>query len=307
MKTKIACLFLVLSFNASVWAQTVTVNKQYSLFSKTEDKKAFYPVFNEDGDKLLFTTESYQGLDLYDSTNKTIKHISDEPGAGYEPIFGENTNKIFYRKTSYKTGRKYDAIQSCDLLNNQEAQMLTPQRNLRQARNFHNGFIVSSDRKLLKATFGKTSRQLPVYVCSEDLKMVLYRSGKRTEINPIGSADASYLWISLSPDNKMILFTAVGKGTFICDLKGEILVSFGKLNAPVWYDNDFIVGMQDEDDGNYVTASKIMMMSVNGKLKKQISPVNLIAMFPSTSAKSSKVAYNTSDGSIHVVELTVNH
>jgi len=155
MKTKIACLFLVLSFNVSVWAQTVTVNKQYSLFSKTEGTKAFYPVFNENGDKLLFTSESYQGLNMYDVTNKTLKHISDEPGAGYEPIFGENSTKIFFRKTSYKTGRKYDAIQSHDLSNNQEVQMLTPQRNLKQARNFQNGFVVSVDKKLLKATFGK--------------------------------------------------------------------------------------------------------------------------------------------------------
>jgi len=137
--------------------------------------------------------------------------------------------------------------------------------------------------------------------------MVLYSNGKRVELNPMGADAGGYLWISMSPDSKKIVFTAVRKGTFICDLNGKILASLGKLNAPVWYDNDFIVGMQDEDDGSFVTASKIMMMSANGKLKKQISPVNQIAMYPSTSAKSNKVAYNTSDGSIHVVELTVNH
>ena len=102
----------------------------------------------------------------------------------------------------------------------------------------------------------------------------------------------------------MILFTATGEGTFICDMNGKNIKKLGYLNAPVWYDDNFVVGMQDKDDGEFVTGSTILMKSIDGKISKVLSSPNQIAMYPT--AVVGKVAYNTNEGDIYVVELKIN-
>ena len=133
----------------------------------------------------------------------------------------------------------------------------------------------------------------------------LYKDQNFQILNPLNEADSRYLWVSLSPNAKMILFTVAGNGTFVCDLNGKIIATLGYLNAPVWYNDNYIVGMQDKDDGHVITSSKVMMMSLNGKVKAQISRADEIAMYPSPTAKSSKIAYNTINGEIQIVEIQI--
>jgi hypothetical protein len=112
-----------------------------------------------------------------------------------------------------------------------------------------------------------------------------------------------YIWVSLSPDNKKIMFTAAGKGTYICDLNGKILSSLGSINAPVWFNNDYVVAMEDKDDGHRVTSSKIVLISVVKKTKTDISTTDKIAMYPTASGKASRIAYHTENGEIEVVDV----
>jgi len=242
---------------------------------------------------------------MYDFNTNTVKVISTEAGAGYEPMFGTDDSKIFYRKTSYVNNRKFDAIESYNISDSKKTVMLSPKRDVKQARNFHNGFIVTAERKLIKSTFGKTTRKMPVYVTTQDLKIYLYVNSDFITLNPLNQAESRYLWVSISPNEKMILFTAAGKGTFICDLTGKIISSLGYLNAPVWYDDNFVVGMQDKDDGHVITASKIVMISSNGKTKSVISQANEVAMYPTASVKASKIAYNTEGGKIKIAEIAI--
>jgi hypothetical protein len=134
---------------------------------------------------------------------------------------------------------------------------------------------------------------------------MLYKNQTRFEMNPLNEPDIRYIWVSLSPNNKMILFTAAGKGTYVSDLNGKIIAKLGYLNAPVWYDDNFVVGMEDTDDGHVVTASKIMIKAINGKIKTQLSLPQHIAMHPTASAQSGKVVFHTLDGTLQIVELTI--
>ena len=295
-------LFLFVLMTGSLMAQTITVTNRSEVAT---GKNAFYPVFNLKGDKLLFSSDSYIGLSMYDLSAKSVENISDEPGAGYEPIFDASESKIFYRKTSYDNRLRKDAIECFDIANNKKTLMLSPQRNLKQVRNFKNGFVVTADRNLLKSTFGKSQEALPVYVTTHDLKIYLYKGEKFQQLNPLNETESRYLWVSLSPDAQKILFTAAGKGTFVCDLNGKITASLGYLNAPVWYDDKFVVGMQDKDDGHVVTASKIIMTSLDGKAKKEISASDEIAMYPTTAASVAKIAYNTLDGKIKIAAIQI--
>ncbi len=302
MKTLRFIVLLCVGISFAIQAQTISVLKRYDIVPET---KAYYPVLNRTGDKLLYSSEGYNGLWMYDFKKNIVTEISDQPGAGYEPTFDNENLTIFYRRTSYVQNRKFDAIESFNLANHKKTLMLSPKRDVKQAKNYHNGFVVTAERKLIKSTFGKTTKSIPVYVNNQDLKIYLYRNNKFTILNPLNEQDSKYLWVSVSPDETMILFTAAGKGTYICDLQGKIISSLGYLNAPVWYNNNYVVGMQDKDDGHVITDSKIILISVNGKSKTVISESNEIAMYPTASGEASKIAYNTLDGKLRIAEISI--
>ena len=302
MKTRKTWLFLLVVLSTALSAQTINVSNRTQMQLTT---KAYYPVLSPKGDKLLFTSDGYNGLFLYNLADKKQLEISKDAGAGYEPLFDAQEAKIFYRKTSFENKLKMDAIESFEIAKSNKTLVLQPQRDLKQARNFNNGFVVTANRQLLKMTFGKNKQALPVYVTTQDLKIHLYKEAKFSILNPLNQPESRYLWVSLSPNAKMILFTAAGKGTYVCDLSGKIISSLGYLNAPVWYDDNYVVGMQDKDDGQMITSSKILMFSVNGKVKAEISAANEIAMYPTAAGKASKVAYNTLDGKIMLVDIQI--
>ncbi len=296
-------MFLGIGFYLS--AQNIRVTSQYEIVLKNT-RSAHYPTLNEKGDMLLFSSESYEGLHLYNFTTKEEKVISEDQNAGYQPVFSNDNSRIFFRKTIFENGRRYDALESIELKTGSRLQMIKPQRNLRSARSYHNGVLIRADNKLYKSTFGRTKVAIPVYVSSENLKIFVYIHGKRTLIDPLGGENANYIWVSLSPDNSKILFTATGKGTYICNLKGKIIASLGYLNAPVWYNDSFVAGMQDKDDGQFVTASRIVMMSADGKSQTQISNPLHIALYPTASSGAGRMVYCTPEGKLIVSELSFN-
>lgn len=302
---KLKLLIFVFAVSHMLSAQTIQVKNQYAVKEITD--RAYYPVFNNAGNKILYSQESYKGLYLFDIEKKEVKQISQDKNAGYYPVFSSDDSKIFYRNTNMVNGLRWDALESVDVNTFQQRQMATPQRNLKQARNYGNGVLILADKKLIKSTFGTSKKEVPVYVSSEDLKIFVYNNGKRTELHPLGDKiQTSYIWISISPDNKKILFTATGNGTYICDLNGKILYSLGYLNAPVWYNNKYVVGMQDKDNGELVTSSVVVMVSENGKIRKQISNPNDIAMYPAASEKAGKIAYNTLTGKLIISEIEIS-
>lgn len=285
-------------------AQQLTVKR---IFTPMQDhaKSQYFPVLNRNGDKLLFSTSAYAGLSLYQFETSEIIPISSELGSGYEPEFDNSGTRIFYRVTSFVNGRRYDGIESFDLNRRNRVPMLSPQRDLKQLRSFHNGFLVSTENRILKATFGRTSNENLLYVSTEDLKIVLVRNNQKTFLNPLNMDESRYLWVSLSPNQQHILFTAAGRGTFVSDLQGRVIADLGYLNAPVWYNNQWVSGMIDKDDGHRVISSTVVMQHIPTKKQIQISTPNEIAMYPSASAIAGRIAWHTDAGKIRVAEISI--
>ncbi|MDR1526334.1 MAG: hypothetical protein LBS46_01525 [Dysgonamonadaceae bacterium] len=265
-------------------SQTIEVRKHYRLLG--DHRKVFHPVLNPTGNLLAFTTENYEGLDVYDFSNRSIRKVSDEPGAGFQPVFSEE-GKLVYKHTVYKSKLKYEGLKSYDLQKKTIRTLLEPQRDLKSAQ---------KDSPAEKTT--------SPFVWSDGRNLNIDKDGKTEILNPIENANG-YIWASLSPNGKMIVFNAVASGTYVSDLKGNCIASLGYLNAPVWYDNELVVGMQDKDDGYNTTESIIVMKSLNGKITKQLSEPGQVAMYPTASSVAKKVAYNTTDGDIYVVELDI--
>ena len=282
MKKLFFCALLLFSI-MSLSSQTIKIEKSYRLLGNNQ--KGFYPVFNAEGNLLAFTSENYQGLNVYDFSKKTAQKVSDEQGSGFQPVFGEDS-KIFYKNTVFISNLRYEGLKSYDLNKKTVKEEIEPQRNLREVQNINR-----------KATTPN--------VWSDGSNLYINNAGKTEILNPIENANG-YVWTSLSPNGKMILFNAVAVGSFVSDLKGKIIASLGYLNAPVWYNNEFIVGMQDKDDGYNVTESKVIIKNLSGNITKQLSESGLIAMFPTASSVAGKVAYNTIEGDIYVLELSIN-
>lgn len=291
-------LGLVLLGTALLTAQNISVEKTYIL----DVQSGFHPQFNADGTMLAFSSDSYVGLNVYNFADKSVVKVSEEAGTGFQPVFSKTSDKIFFKAIVYKEKLRHEEVKSYEFAPKKEMVLLKPQRNVKQPQPYENGIVVNANNKLLKATVGATKTPVPDYVWSDGSNLYIYRNNKIQKLNPVDGANG-YIWASLSPDGKNILFTAAGSGTFVCDVDGKVVAKLGYLNAPTWYDNNFVVGMQDKDNGDFVTESKIVMKSINGKTEKVLSDPKQISMYPTASSVAKKVAYNTDKGEIYVVEL----
>lgn len=140
-------------------------------------------------------------------------------------------------------------------------------------------------------------------VDNENLDLNLYRNGERIVLKPHG--DVNYIWSSLSPDQTMILFNTK-KGTAICDLNGNEIINLGQdFDAPVWYGNDYVVGMDDNHDGYFITESSIMMASVDGAVVERLSAPEGMGMYPDVHAESGRIVYATDNGDIHLMQINL--
>lgn len=139
-------------------------------------------------------------------------------------------------------------------------------------------------------------------VDNENLELNLYRNGEKTVLKPHG--DANYIWASLSPDQTMILFNTKF-GTAVCDLDGNEIINVGNVNAPVWYGNDYIVGMNDQHDGYYFTSSNIVIASVDGLERQELTDAKEMGYYPDVDAKSGRIVYHTENGQIRLMQLNL--
>lgn len=154
------------------------------------------------------------------------------------------------------------------------------------------------------ATYDEATPQTGLAVDNEDLCLNLYRNGQKTCLYPDGTG-VNYIWSSLSPDQTMIVYNT-RRGTSVCDLNGHVIKYLGHLNAPVWYGNDKIVGMHDTSDGHEYTGSSIALFDLTTGKETELVSADRFAMYPSVHAASGRVAYNTLDGKLHLMQLNLS-
>lgn len=146
-----------------------------------------------------------------------------------------------------------------------------------------------------------------IAVIEDNLKMVVCTDGICRLVDPISDQfgrDVNYCWTSVSPDGTLLLFVA-HNNAYTSRLDGSDLVDLGPLHAPVWCGNDWVVGMIDSDDGHYITASEIFIVDArNATNRQQLTPSDmLIKMYPAVSSDGRRVAYNSIDGDIYIIDF----
>lgn len=295
------------SFGAG--AQTLKV-KSIERINVEPTTGTFHPVFTPDGGSLILTSEGYDGLSVMNLQTKAIKRLSDARGAGYMPALSADGTVVVAREIN--PTEQTMSLMSIDL----QSAISTPlDQNIAHANTLkldRGSLTLASDGKIKARSVGSrkiraaaVARVADIFLTEEDLKLALYVNGVRRVIDPLSTADndVNYCWSSLSPNKDKIVFVA-GKYTYTCNLDGSNLKNIGEIHAPVWYDNEIVIGMNDTDDGHRLVASDIVAVKADGLGRQQLTQSsNELKMFPSVSPDGTKVAYHTTEGKLYIINV----
>jgi len=297
-------LYTLIAFSLSMSAQTVTKSKPQKV-EIPSNKRAFYPTLSRDGSKLLFTGENYEGVSQYNLSDRSIKVISEKEGAGFDVTISEDGVEVYYKEQHKREGKIYRSLMKFDQATGYNTEVVAPQRSLKRPQVESAGQLqVVAEGNLIERGSSRSLGNKP-YINSSEGAIDIYKNGKKSTIRPLATEASTYIWCSLSPDMKRVLFVVPSKGCYVSDLSGENLKFIGDIEAPVWFNDNYIVGMITEDDGYFFTSSRIVLNSIEGGVQYQLSGTVPMAMHPSVATSIGRVAFNTLSGDIYTVDVTI--
>ena len=269
-------LSLALAFSMMASAQLLEVTSTQLVTSKADAKVA---AFSPNGDYLLLTNTSNQGLQSMNLASKKVTTISKADGAGYNVQISSNGNQIVYREVTLDaTKSRLSNIVRVDLAAKTTQVVAKKQQHLA-------AMVADADRP----SFSIKDRQL-----------MMTKNGKTIVFSPNGQ-QYSYHWASLSPNGKKVSYYISSVGCFVCDIDGKNIQFIGhNILAPVWYNDNILVGCDTKDNGEVVLESVIVAYSLDGK-KQVLTNGEQIAVFPQ--AANGKIAYSTSEGEIYIMNV----
>lgn len=303
-------IFLVFFIYGMAFGQNIQVISNEPI-TQVEQGKFFYPQVSPTGENILFTSENYDGIWLYDNSNGKIEKIVEANGAGYEPKFSANGNQIIFRKNEFINNLKYSSINKIDLQSKNVETLENKTRNLTpplESRTKSAAYVV--DKKLVTKNISNNLQKIDISderaVTIENSNLIIYSNDERIVYTPLG--EGNYLWPSISHDGTKLLFTFAGRGTFVTDFDGNIISELGFAHYPSWSNDDkWITYMEDHDDGYKVTTSEIFVASVDGETKVKLTNTDAIKeMYPRWSSVENEIVYNTTDGVIYKLKLKID-
>lgn len=300
-------IILILSMMTCILeAQEVKVGRIRQL-TKQSQGEYYLSAISPDSRQLLVTSPNFKGISLIAVKGRRLKSINDIQGAGFEPSFSSDGRFIFFREDQFPDQKKFSSILSYSIATGETKIIIPESRNLSTVVVSGNGIFYLSDGRVQKeAIEGEALKSYDpqTLVLLEDLTPVLYHNGEKKVLKPNGNG--SYIWVSLSPDKSKVLYYFTGKGTFVCDLEGNIICAPGRVNAPKWLTNDVIIGMDDRDDGYRVTSSELVYYSLNSdKLVYLTSTSSRSEMYPFPFPDGRGIAFQTDNGELYIMKIKI--
>jgi len=294
-------LLLFLLSGQFIFAQQIDV-LSLNKIDKTSNGGFYHPVFSPDNQYLLTTDMNYDGLQLLQLSDFSTKTLTSDKGAGYGVQISNDGNYILYRKTEMVKNLKYTSLNELNRANLKTKTLISRTRENISASFAGNKSFVVKGTKLNRRAI--PAKQITPVIRIEDRKMVIYQNSKRTILTPNGE-DASYIWPSFSPDFSRIVYTVASKGTFVCNIDGSNVISLGKLSAPKWMGNNWVVGMVDKDNGQEVISSAIVAVSADGKVRQQLTDDTVKALYPAPAPDAKRIAFCTDNGEIYLINIEI--
>ena len=269
-------LFLALAIPMMASAQLLEVASTERVAANADAKVA---AFSPNGDYLLLTNTSNQGLQRMDLATQKVTKITSADGAGYNVKIAQDGNQIVYREVTLDaTKSRVSNIIRHDLAAN-KAQVVAKQQ---------------ADLSAMVADASRPSFSI------KDQQLMMTKNGKTITFSPNGT-QYSYHWASLSPNGKKVSYYISAVGCFVCNIDGSNIQFIGhNCYAPVWYNDEIIIASDTKDDGHVITESAIVAYDLEGN-KQVLTKADHIAVFPQ--AANGKIAYSTSEGEIYIMNV----
>lgn len=289
---------LALGFSMSAMAQVMNVT---SIEKVNLPEKASVAAISPQGDYLLLTSATNQGLTKLDLTTGQTQSLSTAPSAGHNVKISPDGQTVIYRESSFNDKHlRMSSLKSVNLGTGASQVLVKPTRDLQgYSINATSAGAVTNGKFSKKAIGSAKAQNLPVLSINKG-KLMITINGKTRQLSPNGN-QFSYMWASLSPDGKQVLYYQAAHGTYVCDLDGKNVRKIGKMRAPVWYDDNTIVGMMDLDDGELIYASTIIAATLDGKTQA-LTDDTTIAMYPHATA--GKIVFSTPAGEAFIIHVT---
>lgn len=233
-----------------------------------------------DGSYVLITSQSNEGLVKFDLATGKVSTITTAVGAGYNVEISADSKEVTYREVTYaKDKSRLTSLVRQDLATAKKSTLVKSTREMHQAR---------------------VRRAIAPIVSIQNGELVLTVGTVTKVLSPNGQG-LSYLWPSISPDGSKIVYYVSGS-VWVCNVNGTNPQRIGKFRAPQWYNNNVVVGMNDQDNGHYMTSSEIVAYTLDGE-KQVLTNNTIMAMYPYVSADGSKIVCSTPVGEAYLINL----
>ena len=274
-------LLLLMSCSLTVQAQ-VFKNVSLEKLSGLMPSDCKIAGISPDGSYILTTTLTNKGLRQINLKTGQAKQLTDNPGAGFQPHVSPDGRNIVCRKVTFdEQHMRQTALDLLDLEHGTQRQLRAPAREVRE---------------------GDGKDRPEVFI--EDMQLMITVNGVTKNLSPNGTdEETSYIWPSLSPDGKRILYYVCGVGAYVCNLEGkEVQFIAHDCRAPQWYDNETIIGMNDLDDGKMLLSSSIIAYTLDGKVQ-ELTDSSKVLMYPQCCARQGIIACSAANGEIFVIKV----
>lgn len=216
----------------------------------------------------------------FDLATGKVSTITTAVGAGYNVEISADSKEVTYREVTYaKDKSRLTSLVRQDLATAKKSTLVKSTREMHQAR---------------------VRRAIAPIVSIQNGELVLTVGTVTKVLSPNGQG-LSYLWPSVSPDGSKIVYYVSGS-VWVCNINGTNPQRIGKFRAPQWYNNNVVVGMNDQDNGHYVTSSEIVAYTLDGE-KQVLTNNTIMAMYPYVSADGSKIVCSTPVGEAYLINL----
>lgn len=304
MKKKLLVMLLFVSPFAFSQGLKVISNEQIVI---PGIESGIIPVLSPAGDFLLVTGGDMKGLQKYDLDSKLLTTLTQEQGAGFSPQISTDGKLIVFRTREYKGKLRYSSLKSVSVENGKTNNIIKSTRNL-EGVNVAEGTVLAVDngKAIQKRVSGKKLSTSPAICSIREGQLYLSQDKTTIQLSPLGTS-VSYLWPSISPDGSKLVFYVMEHGkAYVSNLDGSEVVALGELRAPKWMGNDWVVGMLDKDNGEITTSSKIIAVAADGTNRTELTDDSTISMYPTSSVDGKRIAYNTADGKVFLMEVELN-
>lgn len=261
------------------------------------------PRISPDGSFAVVSSNTDNSLYRVDLSSGAATRVADN-GSALELAFAPDGSAIVYKSAQTQANKlRYYSVESVDLKSGARRQLAKPARHCANYTISPAGMLSINANSKFKAsalgTAAKTAAQPIVGIKYGHLELTT-ADGKTVNLDPQGRG--SYLWPQLSPDGTRVVYYLAGKGCFSCRLDGSDIIEYGYLHGAKWLNDNTVVGFQDEDNGTFVTASKIAVINNEGKYQS-LTDSSVIAINPSVSADGKTILFSTIEGGLYTINL----